>query len=419
MPQTRYVIIGSSHAGLSAVEAIRLTDRDNPVFLLTQEDTLPYSPTILPYVVSGEADPEKIFLKDEDALKGSGVVYRRGEKVVGLDLHARSIILKSGEILDYDKLLLATGAAPVLPPVEGLEGVSCHVLRTLEDALGLRRAMEGSRSAVVLGGGLIGMHAAENLHKGGLKVTLVEALDQILPGYFDREAAGLIRDIFRENGIEVLTGSVVTRVFEDRGRCIVSLDSGEERTADLLLVATGVRPRIGFLTGSGIDAEEGVLVDERMRTTHPDVWAAGDVAQAPDFFDSGKKRIHATLVNAVEQGRIAGMDMAGDEALVPHPGGIAMNTYRFFGHRAFAVGLGGENSGELSPHHLVEKTGPRYRKIVLQGGRLVGASGINDGMDPGIIAELIRRKIPLQGLEERFISDPLGTGRVLMSRTWR
>ncbi|MBW1722238.1 MAG: NAD(P)/FAD-dependent oxidoreductase, partial [Deltaproteobacteria bacterium] len=208
MPQTRYVIIGSSHAGLSAVEAIRLTDRDNPVFLLTQEDTLPYSPTILPYVVSGEADPEKIFLKDEDALKGSGVVYRRGEKVVGLDLHARSIILKSGEILDYDKLLLATGAAPVLPPVEGLEGVSCHVLRTLEDALGLRRAMEGSRSAVVLGGGLIGMHAAENLHKGGLKVTLVEALDQILPGYFDREAAGLIRDIFRENGIEVLTGSV-------------------------------------------------------------------------------------------------------------------------------------------------------------------------------------------------------------------
>ncbi|MBW1723436.1 MAG: NAD(P)/FAD-dependent oxidoreductase, partial [Deltaproteobacteria bacterium] len=139
----------------------------------------------------------------------------------------------------------------------------------------------------------------------------------------------------------------------------------------------------------------------------------------PDFFDSGKKRIHATLVNAVEQGRIAGMDMAGDEALVPHPGGIAMNTYRFFGHRAFAVGLGGENSGELSPHHLVEKTGPRYRKIVLQGGRLVGASGINDGMDPGIIAELIRRKISLQGLEERFISDPLGTGRVLMSRTWR
>ncbi|MBW2017139.1 MAG: NAD(P)/FAD-dependent oxidoreductase [Deltaproteobacteria bacterium] len=217
MPQTRYVIIGSSHAGLSAVEAIRLTDRDNPVFLLTQEDTLPYSPTILPYVVSGEADPEKIFLKDEDALKGSGVVYRRGEKVVGLDLHARSIILKSGEILDYDKLLLATGAAPVLPPVEGLEGVSCHVLRTLEDALGLRRAMEGSRSAVVLGGGLIGMHAAENLHKGGLKVTLVEALDQILPGYFDREAAGLIRDIFRENGIEVLTGSVPREVYRFPG----------------------------------------------------------------------------------------------------------------------------------------------------------------------------------------------------------
>ena len=420
MSQTKYLIVGSSHAGLTALEAIRMLDQEGSITLLTQEKYLPYSPTILPYVVSGLVDPGEAFLRDEEGLSCRGIEFMRDAKVVGVEPQARAVKFASGESIQCEKMLLATGARPMLPPISGLEDAPYHVLRTLDDAIGLHRAAQKAKSAIVLGAGLIGMHAAENLAKRGRKVTVVEAMPQVLPGYFDEQAAGLVQRVFSDNGIKILTASAVTQAGGSKSGCVVSLESGEEISADLLMVATGVKSNIGYLAESGIEVDEGVLVDEMMRTNAEGIWAAGDVAQAQSFFGDGK-RVNAILPNAVEQGRIAGRDMAGDQAVRPFPGGLPMNTYHFMGHNAFSVGMSQvpEADGGYEVERVSLPESVHYQKLIFKEGQLVGASGINANVDPGIMLQLIGRKVDLEEVKSQFITSPVDTGRILMSRLWR
>ncbi len=420
MSQAKYLIVGSSHAGLSALEAIRMQDEEGSIILLTQEKYLPYSPTILPYVVSGLVDAKEAFLRDEEAMNRYGAEFKRDARVVRIEPHTRTVKLHKGETIQYEKLLLATGARPMLPPISGLEDAPYHVLRSLDDAVGLHSAAQTAESAIVLGAGLIGMHAAENLAKRGRKVTVVEAMPHVLPGYFDEEAAGLVQRVFLESGIKILTGSAVTHASGSDVGCIVSLESGEDLEADLLMVAAGVKSNIDYLADSGIEVDEGILVDETMRTNAEGIWAAGDVAQAQSFFGDGK-RINAILPNAVEQGRIAGMDMVGDPALRPFPGGLPMNTYRFMGHNAFSVGM--SQVPEANEGYEVDQVSlPKslqYQKLIFREARLVGASGINSNLDPGIMLQLIGRNVALEEVKAQFVASPVDTGRVLMSRLWR
>jgi phenylglyoxylate dehydrogenase epsilon subunit len=417
MHHTKYLIIGSSHAGLSALDAIRLQDKEGPLTLVTQESCLPYSPTILPYVLSGQARRDKVFLRDQKSLDSLSVVFKPLAKVVDVDGRSRQVTLESGEKIEYEKLLLATGAAPKRPPVAGLEGVSHHVLRTLEDALNLRSGIQKDGTAVVLGAGLIGLHAAENLAKGGMRVVVVEALPQVLPGYFDEEASQMIYRAFSENGVTILLNEKVSSVKGAGRETTLSLASGGILSAGLIVVATGVQPRVEYLAGSGVEVDQGILVDERMRTNVTGLWAAGDVAQARGFFESSKI-LNATLPNAVEQGRIAGMDMVDDPTLKVYQGAVALNTYKFFGHRAFSVGMSREETGcEVEKVAVPENF--KYQKLLFKEERLVGASGINSDLDPGVMYQLIRRKAYLGDVKARFCASPVDISRVMMTSMWR
>ena len=342
--------------------------------------------------------------------------YLRGAGVRSLAPERNVARLESGEEVAYAKLLVATGARPAIPPVAGLGEVRYHVLRTLDDAVKLRSALPGARRAVVLGGGLIGMHAAENLAEAGVEVTIVEAQPQVLPGYFDAEAASLIERAFAGKGVRIYTGSTAVRAAPAASGCTLELAGGGTLDADLLLVAAGVVPATGFLQGSGIEIDRGVLVDECMRTNVANVWAAGDVAQAKGFY-GGEKVLNGILPEAVEQGRIAGMAMAEDPALKRYPGGVPINTYSFFGQHALSVGA------DVVPGDGVEvakRNGDgRYLKIVLRDGRLQGIFGINVPFDPGIMLELILRRTDLSAVKSRFLESPREMARVLMSRTWR
>ncbi|NOR15761.1 MAG: NAD(P)/FAD-dependent oxidoreductase, partial [Candidatus Aminicenantes bacterium] len=184
MSYSKYLIVGCSHAGLSALDAIRIRDREGSVTMLTREGYLPYSPTILPYVVAGQSSPNKIYLRYEGELKRLAVTFRQEAEVVSVDPVAHEVTLNSGKKLGYGKLLLVTGAEPVVPSVKGLKSVPYQVLRTLEDAMRLRRIMRKAKSAIVLGAGLIAMHAVENLAKAGKTVTVV-VRSRMLRGYFD------------------------------------------------------------------------------------------------------------------------------------------------------------------------------------------------------------------------------------------
>ena len=417
MPEAKYLLVGSSHAALEALRAIRQIDPDGAMAMLTRDSHLPYSPTVLPYVVSGRTPAARVLLRDQAFFAANACAFVGNATAAGLDGKTRKVTLAGGETWRYEKLLIATGAAPAIPPIPGLDTVRFHVLRSLDDANGLRGAVGTTRRAVVLGAGLVGLHAAENLAEAGLAVSVVEMRPQVLPGYFDAKASGRIEASFTEHGVRLLLGRTAVRV-EGRGDgCVVSLDGGETVEADLLLVATGVKPVTDWLAGSGVAVDRGVLVDDTMQTSVADVWAAGDVAQAKDFH-SGTQALIGIIPTAVEQGRLAGMDMAGDAYVKPYPGGVPVNTYRFFGRVALSIGQAVAN-GNGAPVEVSEHDEAGYRRVVLVDDRLIGYASVDEPFDVGIMGELIRRRVDLSGCKEAFLARPLETGRRLMSEGWR
>lgn len=417
--QTRYLVVGSSHAALEAVSAIRMHDAAGTLAVVTRDRHLPYSPTVLPYVVSGRSKPEQVLLRDADFFAAQEVDYRPGLSLAEIrpGEHVARLEGAGGGEWRYDKLLLATGASPVVPPIAGIEQVEYHVLRTLDDAIGLNKAIATARRAVVLGAGLVGMHAAENLAKAGIGVTIVEMADQLCAGYFDRTAANLIEKAFTDHGATIRTGHRVVGAAPRGAGATLTLDNGEQLDADLLLVATGVRPQLGYLAGSGIATDKGILVDDSMSTNVADVWAAGDCAQARGFY-SDAKVMNAILPDAAEQGRIAGMAMAGDPGLRRYPGGLPLNTYHFFGRHAISVGSS-QHAGNAQVETRFDESSGRYLRASFVDGRLVSIHGVNEFFDGGVMAQLILRRVDLDPVRERFLARPLAVGRELMSQLWR
>ncbi len=420
MPDTKYLIVGSSHAGLAALDAIRMVDSEGSITLLSKEDTLPYSPTVLPYVFSGMADSDRVFLRDEKYFKQMGVKFHKSANAVELNANDGKAVLDNGKVIGFEKALLATGARPQVPKIEGLSDCPFRVLRTLSDAMSLKRGMESARSAIILGAGLIGMHAAESLVEAGLQVTVVEMVNRVLPGYFDTKASGMIKHIFNDHGVKLLLGSPVTHVTSNQNGCGISLENGLDLSADLVLVATGVTPNWECLEKQGVDGSQGVLVDEYMRTELKNIWAAGDVTRSKGFFD-GSPTYSGTLPMAVEQGRIAGASMAEDEGVKPFPGAIALNTYSFFGNRSFSVGqamaMTSSKKTEVNINH--NPSSNSYQKLVFTKDRLVGAMGINSDLDPGVMWRMVQNQVDLEGVKEVFAAQPKEIGRQLMTNMWR
>jgi phenylglyoxylate dehydrogenase epsilon subunit len=418
MQETQYLIVGASHAGLSALHTLRMADSEGSLTLINRDACLPYSPTVLPYVVSGRSQPDNVALQGEADFEKLKVAYRPGKTVRAIDAKAQVATLADGERIAYQKLLVASGARPIVPAIPGLTEVPFHVLRTLDDAVQLRVRLASIKSAVVLGAGLIGMHAAENLAKAGAEVTIVEMLPHVLAAYFDAEASSIIERAFIGKGVTLRTGEKVVGVEKTAKGCSIKLQSGGAIEADALLVGVGVTPIVDFLAGSGVAIDRGVLVDDTMKTSVENIWAAGDVAQAKSFY-TGEKILNGILPDAVEQGRIAGLAMAGDSGLKPYPGGIPLNTYTFFGQQALSVGVDGEGMTDLEIERRVDAAANRYLKIVLRNNRLVGIFGINRPFDSGVMWELIQRRIDLAPVKAQFLAQPRETARVLMSRTWR
>lgn len=416
MPEVKYLLVGSSHAALETLRSIRHFDTDGSMAMITRDSHLPYSPTILPYVVSGRSKPDDVLLRDAAFFEANSCAFVPNATATGLTPKTRSVTLANGDVWRYEKLLIATGAAPAIPPVKGLDSVKYHVLRSLDDAKGLRSAMGGSRHAVVLGAGLVGLHAAENMAEAGLSVSVVEMQNHVLPGYFDAKASERIESAFTDHGVKLFLGCKVVAVESDDGghSCTVHMEDGRSLKAGLLLVSTGVKPVTDWLAGSGVTLDRGVMVDETMRTSVTDIWAAGDVAQATDFH-TGKPALIGIIPTAVDQGRIAGLGMAGDPYVKAYPGGIPVNTYRFFGRVALSIGQAAATDG----FEVETNEAEGYRRLVLSDNRLVGYASVDEPFDVGIMGELIRRKVDLGQCKDSFIARPVETGRRLMSEQWR
>jgi len=417
MSEKRYVIVGNGPAGINAAQGLRSKDSQSKITLIGQETTLPYSPTILPYFVSGKIKEKDLFLSKEEYFKKENIELILGKGVVSLSPQEGKLFLKDGSSLHYDVLILSQGGSPIIPNIPGLREVNPLVLRTLTGAKRLRSKALKVSKAIILGAGLIGMQTAQALSEIGISVEVIELLSQVLPGYFDQKGSALIQKVYESHRVSFYTSTQVESVEFKKGSYNLSLKKWKTLNTPLLFVATGVAPNIDFLKGSGIEVKKGILVDKAMRTNISNIFAAGDVVQMEDFWGRGRVN-QPILIHAVDQGRMAAASALDQE--VSHEGNISMNLFHFFGQNAFSIGLvSPDERDRYKVHQTYVPSKRRYLKFVFDGDLLVGVMVINTILDPGILLQLIRRRIPPGKDKEEFLERPLEMGRKLMCQNWR
>jgi NAD(P)H-nitrite reductase large subunit len=381
----RIVILGNSAAAIAAVNAIRARGGTQAIAMVSNEPCTAYSPVLTTYYLRGEIPESALYFCDIGYYREHDVSCHFGTAVVALDAVAQSVTLDDGTRLDYDKLLIATGASA--KRVTGLDpeiAAEVRYLRTVADARRIREAALGARHIVMMGGGLVSLQVAGAVARPDLKVTCVVASRQILSQNIDATCAALVcGHVERSANIEVLFGASVAEITRSGGGYRVCLDSGAELKADVLAAGKGVSPNIEFVDRAQIAVDQGILVDEHLRTTVENVWAAGDVAQGRNRV-SGEVELVANWIDACEQGTAAGANMAG-EALA-FPGSVAENITTLFGVQVAALGItrSREGDGLREVVYLDEARGV-YRRLLLRGEVMVGATLLRDVADVGVL----------------------------------
>jgi NAD(P)H-nitrite reductase large subunit len=306
----RYVIIGGSAAGISAVEAIRSVDRTSPIELFSNEGTPFYSRVLLSYYIAGAISKEELHFRPLEFFTENKVTAHLGQRVQSVLPDSKLIRTEDGKEYPFDKLLIATGSSPKILDIPGKDKKGVIVMRTIEHAQQIIDRLEGIKTACVLGGGLIGLRTGYALSLRGVKVKIIVKSSHVLSQMLDREAGEMIEARMREHGIEVRTGRDAVEILGKESVEGVTLDNGERINCQLVVIGKGVQPNVDCVSSTSIKVNEGIIADETMRTRAPDIYVAGDVAETYDI--SGETMgINAIWPCAFEQGRVAGLNMAG------------------------------------------------------------------------------------------------------------
>lgn len=314
------VIVGAGHAGVQAAASLREEGYDGPVILLGDEKDLPYHkpPLSKTFIKDAEAKPQP--LRGEAFYTGSAIDFRPGTRVDALDPGRRRLELAGGDMLEFDRLVLATGSRPRTLPLPGTELQGVLSLRSLGDARLVREHADGVESVVIVGGGFIGLEIAATLSASGRAVTVVEAADRLLGRAVAPAIAAHVRRRLEDSGIRVLTGTTLSRLDGENGRVVAAVTgSGERLAAGMVIVGIGVVPNIELAGRAGLATANGICVDTSMRTSAPDILAVGDAVSYRHWFTGADVRLES-VQNATDQARLAARTVTGrteDYAAVP------------------------------------------------------------------------------------------------------
>ena len=388
----KYVIIGNSAAAVGCIEGIRQEDRTGPITVVTDEPYHTYSRPLISYLLLGKTDEERMKYRPDGFYEENGVTLLAGKRAEKIDPESKTVLLDDGQALSYDKLLVAAGSRPFVPPIKGLDGVeNAFTFMTLDSAKALEKALGPDKRVLILGAGLIGLKCAEGIAGRVGSLTVADLADHILPSILDSEAAAMVQRHIEDHGVSFLLGDGVD-YFE--GNTAV-LKSGKKVPFDLLVICVGVRPNTSLVSEAGGEVARGIRVDPGCATTIPDVYAAGDCTESFDV-SSGQERILALLPNAYMQGRCAGTNMAGGEAVYDHA--IPMNAIGFFGYHVLTAGT---YTGEI--YRSAE--GCSLKKLFYENDRLKGYILLGDVARAGIYTSLIRKETPLSSIDFALICE--------------
>ena len=403
---TRYVVLGGGPAGVIASETLRKMDKTGDILLIHGEDGQPYSRMAIPYYLSNMIDEAGTELrKSPSHYQDLGISVQHGW-VESVSPDAGNIQMRGGQTVPFDQLLVATGASAIRPPIGGLDLPGVHACWTIEDARNIVRLAEPGTHVVLLGAGFIGCIILEALVERGVNLRVVEMGDRMVPRMLNETAGNMLKRWCQNKGVNVLTSTSISKIEPSKGAdgegLLVDLDNGEQLPAHLVVIAAGVRSNMGFLEGSGIETDQGILVDKFLRSSHPSIFAAGDVAQGPDF-STGGFSVHAVQPTAADHGRIAAINMAGGNA--PFKGSLVMNVLDTVGLVSCSFGQwqgveGGEQAERVDEHAF------KYVNLQFEDDHLVGAISLGRTDWVGVMRGLIQTKVPLGPWKQKLMSDP-------------
>ena len=385
----RYVVVGSGPAGISAAEEIRKIDPVGPITMITADPHPAYSPVMLTYWMSGRYPKERLFFRDIGPWATDHQVdLRCGEKVTAIDVDRQAVTLSPGEVIAYDRLLIATGAVPLIPPIPGIRAKGVCTFRTFADAEGILTSRRDLEQVCIMGGGFIGIKLACYLRERGLSVLVVEKEPRLASRIFDQRASDIVKEHLRKHGLSVETGAGIMEISNRDGWVSgVRLEDGRIFPAQILVVAVGVRPNTSFVEAPIAATGGGIPVDERMETSVPHVYAAGDVATTRDSLTSSPFS-NAIWPAATRQGRVAGANMAGRRRAYVH--NFSLNALNLYGLQVASAGHSLEQEGD-DIRVFREEKGNEYRKIILKSGVPIGFILTGDTSRAGLFLSRMKR----------------------------
>jgi len=399
---TRYVIVGAGAAGVIAAETLRRTDPAGDIVVVNGEREQPYARMAIPYLLTGKISAEGTHLRQT-----ANHYERLGIRLVGspaatLDTRARSVGLEDGTALPFDRLLIATGSRPSGEGVAGIDLPGVHTCWTLADARAIIASIKPGTRVVQMGAGFVGCIIMEGLVKRGATLTVLVRSGLMVSRMIHPTAGDMVRRWCEAKGVRIMPKTQTARIDRTGGGLVVTLTTGERVPADLYLSAVGVKPHIDWLAGSDILIDAGVRVDEHMETSVAGIFAAGDVAEAVDCV-SGRRQINAIQPNAVEQGRIAALNMAGKP--VSSRGSLAFNVLDTLGLVSASFGAwNGVPGGDAT--EFVDAPHWRYIRLEFDGDRLVGANVVGFTDHLGALRGLIESGVRLGKWKQRLIDSP-------------
>jgi 3-phenylpropionate/trans-cinnamate dioxygenase ferredoxin reductase component len=392
-----FVIVGASLTGAKAAETLRAEGFDGRVVLIGTEEQRPYErPPLSKDYLRGETDRETVYVHPEGFYAEHNIELRLGRTAVSLNVTGSELALDDGERLRYDRLLLATGAEPRRLPIPGAELDGILYLRSVEDCDALRDRLDRGGAVVVIGAGWIGAEVAASARQRGLEVTVLDPLTVPLERVLGAEVGAIYRDIHRDHGVQMLLGTGVEAFEGTTAVERVRTSDGGELACDFVVVGVGVQPRTALAAQAGLAVDNGILVDERLRTGAPGVFAAGDVANAYHPFYRERIRVEH-WANALHQGPVVARTMLGQSAVY--------DRLPYFFSDQYDVGM--EYTGfARSWDRVVFRGDPATREFIafwVTGDRVAAGMNVNvwDVVDP--IQRLIRERV---AVDDRRLADP-------------
>lgn len=388
----KYVIIGNSAAAIGTVEGIRQVDQNGEIVLISKETQHTYSRPLISYLLLGKTDLQRMKYRPDDFYEKNGCKVMLDCEAVKISPDTKTVLLSSGEQIAYDKLMIATGSRPFIPPMAGMDTVKDKfTFMSLDDAQALGKALTPEARVLIIGAGLIGLKCAEGIEKSVQSITVVDLANRILPSILDEAGSALVQAHIEQKGIRMILGQSV-KLFEGN---TAHLTDGTQLDFDILVIAVGVRPNTQLASDAGVEVGRGILTDVCCRTNKTDIYAAGDCTESYDITVK-QSRILALLPNAYMQGETAGITMAGGKAAYDRA--IPMNSIGFFGLHIITAG---SYDGEA----YVEQDEKHYKKLVVRDGKLCGYILIGEVSRAGIYTSLIRNQTDLNTVDFELLKQ--------------